>query len=98
MLRGALFMALLGAASLSTLFVIRRVDRVGFDALAVVVVSASYAVIAALMFYVLAPMRKKHLLRLHADCPTCGKLLLGKRSQAVLGSGRCPDCGSQIID
>ncbi|SPE59895.1 hypothetical protein SBV1_3520008 [Verrucomicrobia bacterium] len=97
LLRGALFMALLGATSLPTVFVVRRLDRAGFDTIAVVAVSVSYAVIAALMFYVLAPMRRKYLRKLQGDCPTCGKLLLGKRSRAVIASGRCPDCGSQIL-
>jgi len=98
LLRGGLLMVLFGAAALPTIFAARRVERVGFDALAIVVVSVSYAVIAALMFYVLAPMRRKHLRKLQGDCPTCGKLLLGKRSRAVIVSGRCPDCGSQIVE
>jgi hypothetical protein len=97
-LRGLLFMTLLAAAAPPTLFVARRLDRVGFDALAVVVVVVSYSVIAALMFYVLAPMRTKHLRKLRGDCHICGKLLLGKRSQAVIASGRCPDCGSRILE
>jgi len=90
-------MCLLGLAALPTLFVVARLDRAGLDTASLVVVSVSYAVTAALMFYVLAPMRRKYLRKLNGDCPSCGKLLLGKRSQAVLTSGRFPDCGSQVL-
>ena len=96
-LRGTLFVCLLGAAALPALFVASRLDRVGFDTVSVVAVSASYAVIAALMFYVLAPMRRKHLRKLQGECPACGRLLLGRHSRTVMASGRCPDCESQVI-
>ena len=97
-LRGALFFCLLGGAALPTLFVASRLDRVGFDTISVVVVSVSYAVIAVLMFYVLAPMRQKHLRKLQEGCPACGRMLLGRHSRVVITSGRCPDCGKQVIE
>jgi predicted RNA-binding Zn-ribbon protein involved in translation (DUF1610 family) len=96
-LRGALFFCLLGAAALPTFFVASRSDRGGFDNISVLVVSASYAVIAALMFYVLAPMRRKHLRWLQGQCSSCGRLLLGRHARAVLATGRCPDCGNQVF-
>ena len=98
LLRGGVFLALLGAAAFPTLFVARQFDRVGFDAMAVVVVVLSYAVIAALMFHVLAPLRRMQMRKLQGNCPACGKLLMGERSRAVLASGKCPDCGRQILE
>ena len=80
MLRGALFMVLMAAAAVPTLFVVRRLDRAGFDATAIAVISVSYMIIAVLMFYVLSPLRQKHLGKLQAECPTCGRLLLGKHA------------------
>ena len=96
-LRGVIFLALMGAAAFPTQFVVRRLDAVGFDATSVAVVSASYTLIAALMFYVLSPMRQRHLRRVQAACPACGKVLLGQHSQSVIATGRCPACGSQVL-
>lgn len=90
-------MALMGAAAFPTMFVVRRLDAVGFDATSVAVVSASYTVIAVLMFYVLSPMRQRHLRKLQAGCPTCGRLLLGKHANSVIATGRCPACGNQVV-
>jgi DNA-directed RNA polymerase subunit RPC12/RpoP len=95
--RGALFFGLLASASFPVLFVERRLDRMTFDTVAVVVLSVSYTVIAAAMFYVLAPMRRRRLKKLQGNCPTCGKLLLGRHSGEVMKSGQCPDCGSRIF-
>lgn len=95
--RGALFIASLGVASLPTMFVLRRLDRVGFDTVAAIVVSVSYATLAAVMFYVLVPMRRTYLEKLQGNCPACGKLLLGRRSRAVMIRGQCPDCGRQVL-
>jgi hypothetical protein len=96
-LRGTLFMALLGVAAFPTIFVVRRLDVAGFDGTTVAVVSASYMVIAALMFYVVSPLRKRHLERLRAGCPACSRMLLGRHSQSVITTGRCPACGSQVL-
>lgn len=97
MFRGALFMMLMGAAAVPTLFVVRRLDRGGFDATAMGVLSVSYMIIAVFMFYVLSPLRQKHLRKLQAECPACGRLLLGKRANAVIATGRCPACGNQVV-
>jgi len=96
-LRGALFMMLMGAAALPTVFVVRRLDHAGFDAPAIGVVSVSYMIIAAFMFYNMSPIRQKQLRQLHAECPTCDRLLLGKHSGSVIATGRCPVCGSQVL-
>src|SRR5262245_60087784 len=92
-LRGALFMALMGAAAFPPLFIVGRLDTAGFDSTSIIVVLSSYLAIAALMFYVLSPMRKRYLQKLHADCPACGRLLLGKHAQSVMATRRCPSCG-----
>lgn len=97
LLRGVLFCCLLLSLAFPTLFVGKRIDRAGFDGMAVTVISASYGAIAALMFYVLAPMRRKHLRKLHGECPTCGRLLLGSYSGKVIDTGRCPNCKSQVL-
>ena len=97
LLRGVLFFGLLFRLAFPTLFVGQRIDRVGFDSLAVVVMSVSYTVVAVLMFHVLAPMRRKHLSKLHGECPASGRLLLGKYSHAVMDTGRCPHCSSQVL-
>lgn len=97
MLRGALFIILMAAAAIPTMFVARRLDRAGFDAIAIAVVSLSYLIIAALMFYVLSPLRQKHLRKLRAECPSCGRLLLGKHATSVIATGRCPTCGNQVL-
>jgi hypothetical protein len=98
LVRGAFFMVLLGATALPVLFVIRRLDHAGLDATSVAVLSTSFVVIAALMFYTLVPWRKRVLVRLQADCPACGKLLLGRRAASVTDTGRCPACGRQVLD
>ena len=54
--RGILFLCLLFSLAFPTLFVGRRIDRVGFDAIAIAVISVSYVIVAVLMFYVLVPM------------------------------------------
>ena len=97
-LRGTFFFCLMGAAALPIKFMLSRLDRVGFDTISVLVVSVSFTLIAALMFYVLAPMRRKHLQKLQGECPHCGRLLLGQHSRPVMASGRCPDCGGQVIE
>jgi DNA-directed RNA polymerase subunit RPC12/RpoP len=97
LLRGVLFFGLLFGLAFPTLFVGRRIDRVGFDALAITIISVSYIAVAILMFYVLAPMRRKQLSKLRGECPACGRLLLGKSSHAVMDTGRCPHCSSQIL-
>src|SRR4051794_29952020 len=71
LLRGVLFFFLLFSLAFPTLFVGRRIDRIGFDAIAIAVISISYVVVAVLMFYVLAPMRRKHLSKLRGECPAC---------------------------
>jgi hypothetical protein len=97
-LRGAMLVALMGAPAFPTAFVVRRLEVAGFDATSIVIVSASYAVIAALMFYVLSPMRKSQLRRMEAGCPACGRLLLGRLSRTVIATGRCPACGRQVLE
>src|SRR6266478_4562800 len=96
-LRGGLFMALMGAAAAPTMFAVRRLDRVGFDAASVLVVSASYTLIVVLMLFVLFPMRKRYLRKLQAECPGCGRLLLGKQARSVIAFGQCPTCGTQVL-
>jgi hypothetical protein len=97
-LRGAVFMGLIASTAFPAMFVIRRSDGHGFDATCVAVVLGSYTVIAALMFYILLPMRQRHLRRMQAGCPACGKLLIGQHSHKVLATGRCPACGSQVLE
>jgi hypothetical protein len=97
LLRGVLFFCLLFSLAVPTLFVGRRIDRVGFDVIAIAVITVSYVVVAVLMFYVLAPMRRKHLSKLQGECPACGRLLLGKFSRPVMDTGRCPNCSSQVL-
>jgi hypothetical protein len=96
-LRGGLFLVLMGAAAVPTIFAVRRSDSMGFDTTSIIVVSASYAVIAVLMYYVLVPLRKRCLRKLQAECLGCGRLLLGKHSDSVLATGRCPVCGNRVV-
>jgi len=96
-LHGTVFMMLLVTILFPTLFVIKRVDRAGFDSVCVSVISVSYGIIAALMFYVLARFGQKHLRRLEGNCPGCGGLLLGRASCAVIATNRCPRCGTQVL-
>ncbi len=97
-LRVAAFMGLIACTAFPTMFVIRRLDGHGFDTTCVAVVFGSYTVIAGLMFYVLSPMHQRHLRRMQAGCPACGKLLVGQHSQKVLVTGRCPACGSKVLE
>jgi hypothetical protein len=69
-----------------------------FDTVAIMVLAVSFILIAAAMFYVLVPMRRRFLGKLQGNCPTCGELLLGRRSRVVTKSGQCPSCGGRIVD
>jgi hypothetical protein len=96
-LRGALFLALMVAAAAPTTFAEQHMESMGFHTASIIVVSASFAIIAVLMFYVLSPMRTRCLRKLQANCSACGILLLSKHSDSVIATGRCPVCGNQVL-
>jgi hypothetical protein len=96
-LQVVLFFCLLFSLAVPTLFVARRIDHFGFDFTAIAVISVSYVVVAVLLFYVLVPMRRKHLSNLQGECPACCRMLLGRHSHIVMDTGRCPRCSRQIL-
>jgi len=78
-------------------FLSDRVDRVGFDAAAVVVTAVSFPVIAAIMFYGVARYPQRRRRELGLTCPHCQKALVGLSSQIVIATGRCGFCGARFL-
>ena len=97
-IRGLAFFALILAAGISTVFVGKRVDKIGFDTICIVVLAVSYPLIAALMFYVMALLPQRRLRQLGLTCPTCKARLIGHASQGVATTGRCGSCGCQVLE
>jgi hypothetical protein len=97
LLRGSLFICLLSCIAPPVLFVGFRADRVGFDGVSAAVIAVSFSVIGSLLYFVVVPMRRKRIRELQGECSVCGRLLLGKHSTAVVTTGRCPNCGSQVL-
>jgi ribosomal protein S27E len=98
-LSGFVFIALIGVAGLPTLFIAKRVDTLGFDALCVWVTCISFPAIAVLMFYFLARFPKQRARRLGLTCPSCGRALVAfTTTQVVIATGRCGFCGAQMLE
>jgi DNA-directed RNA polymerase subunit RPC12/RpoP len=92
------FFGLLGAAGIVTVFVAKRIDKVGLDAPCIAVLAVTYALIAALMYYVMGAIPRRRLLQLGLTCPTCGARLLGRSNQQVTATGHCGSCGTRVLE
>jgi len=95
-LPGFTSLALFGVGGIVTGFVAKRMDRVGFDAICVALTVGSYALIALLMFYLLARIPRRRLLELGLICTKCDARLNSGFNREVVATGRC-SCGNQVL-
>jgi hypothetical protein len=77
-------------------FITKRVTETGLDFTSVVFLVVFVPTIAVLMVCTLLKP-EKCLPQLGLVCPVCGKPLVGLASQAIITTGRCGSCGSQVL-